>query len=359
MNIVVWDDLPEGGAKRVVVEQIRGLSKTCRVDYVTNEVVSRLDYGSDVSSVHRFNMGLKEYRGLLRPMQELSFVTKVLPVYRRIIGLITSLNPDVVLIHPSMLSQAPFLLTMIRFPSVYYAEEWPRVVYEPEFHPLPAGFHGMYEVARRQAIKRIDHASARSASAVVTSSRYLQNKLSKIYDRKISVIAPGVDLSTFCPNYSEKRSGGYFLFFGEAEKISGYPLLKKAIDQDFPVNIVNFKSGGFRYSDEEVADLYRGATATLCLSENEPFGLTAIESMACGTPVIAVDSGGYRDTVTHGETGMLIDPDIDQLLPAMKLLRESSVLRKRMGEAGRARVETHYRWEQHVAKLKKVLDSIR
>ena len=42
-------------------------------------------------------------------------------------------------------------------------------------------------------------------------------------------------------------------------------------------------------------------------SQDEDFGMNAVEAMASGKPVIAPDEGGYRETVVHGQTGILID----------------------------------------------------
>ncbi len=53
---------------------------------------------------------------------------------------------------------------------------------------------------------------------------------------------------------------------------------------------------------------YRTALATLCTAELEPFGLTALESIASGTPVVAIRQGGYRESVVDGVTGVVVDP---------------------------------------------------
>ncbi len=50
----------------------------------------------------------------------------------------------------------------------------------------------------------------------------------------------------------------------------------------------------------------RWAIATIAISREEDFGMVVIESMACGVPVIAVDEGGYRETILDGKTGRLI-----------------------------------------------------
>ena len=51
------------------------------------------------------------------------------------------------------------------------------------------------------------------------------------------------------------------------------------------------------------------AIASICISSNEDFGMVAIESMACGVPVIAVDEWGYRESIARGKSGYLIDPE--------------------------------------------------
>lgn len=60
-------------------------------------------------------------------------------------------------------------------------------------------------------------------------------------------------------------------------------------------------------TDAALVDLYRGAVATVCAARLEPFGLTPLESIGCGTPVIAVNEGGYRETVTPGVNGELVE----------------------------------------------------
>ena len=57
---------------------------------------------------------------------------------------------------------------------------------------------------------------------------------------------------------------------------------------------------------DRLADIYRAATVTMVPSHNESFGLVALESQACGTPVIAAAVGGLRTAVTDGRSGLLI-----------------------------------------------------
>jgi glycosyltransferase involved in cell wall biosynthesis len=70
----------------------------------------------------------------------------------------------------------------------------------------------------------------------------------------------------------------------------------------------------------------------------EPFGLVALEAAAAGKPVVASDTGGLRDTVIDGETGLLVPPgDRRALVGALARLIAERDLRERMGEAASRR----------------------
>lgn len=70
----------------------------------------------------------------------------------------------------------------------------------------------------------------------------------------------------------------------------------------------------------------------------EPFGQVAIEAMACGKPVVASDTGGLRDAIVDGESGLLVPPgDVAALREALRMLLSDPARRERMGAAGRAR----------------------
>ena len=63
----------------------------------------------------------------------------------------------------------------------------------------------------------------------------------------------------------------------------------------------------------EIVDLYARCRGNICTSINEHVGLTPLEAMASGKPVVAVDEGGYRRTVTD-KTGVLVAPSVDSLV---------------------------------------------
>jgi glycosyltransferase involved in cell wall biosynthesis len=88
----------------------------------------------------------------------------------------------------------------------------------------------------------------------------------------------------------------------------------------------------------------------------EAFGLVLIESLACGTPVIASDLPGVRTVVADGRDGLLVPPtDADALAAALGLmLALPPEARQAMGAAGRAKVVERYDWRVIGARLEAI-----
>lgn len=79
--------------------------------------------------------------------------------------------------------------------------------------------------------------------------------------------------------------------------------------------------------------------------EVEGWGNVFVEASACGKPIVVGDSGGARETVREGETGLLVEGrDVAQVAAAVADLLGDPDRARRMGEAGRARVEQHHDW---------------
>jgi phosphatidylinositol alpha-1,6-mannosyltransferase len=79
--------------------------------------------------------------------------------------------------------------------------------------------------------------------------------------------------------------------------------------------------------------------------EVEGWGNVFLEAAACGRPVVVGDSGGARETVVHGETGLLVDGrDEAAVADAVATLLEDPPYGRRLGKAGRARVEAEHTW---------------
>jgi glycosyltransferase involved in cell wall biosynthesis len=96
---------------------------------------------------------------------------------------------------------------------------------------------------------------------------------------------------------------------------------------------------------EEVPPLMRAADAVVCVPWYEPFGMVAVEAMACGAPVVASVVGGQLDTVMDGVTGIHVAPHATAELAARldRLIRDPA-LRRRLGRRATRRARARYAW---------------
>ena len=86
--------------------------------------------------------------------------------------------------------------------------------------------------------------------------------------------------------------------------------------------------------------------------EVEGWGNVFIEASACARPIVVGDSGGARETLVDGETGLLVDgADVGQVADAVSELLADPDRARRMGAAGRARVERAHAWPAIAGRL--------
>jgi glycosyltransferase involved in cell wall biosynthesis len=112
-----------------------------------------------------------------------------------------------------------------------------------------------------------------------------------------------------------------------------------------------------RRRHSSLGPLYSAADVFVTTPWYEPFGITPVEAMACGLPVIGADVGGIRSTVVDGVTGYLVPPhQPDAVAERLAALWCDAALRRRMGAAGRARVGRLYTWKRVASQLTQVYE---
>jgi phosphatidylinositol alpha-mannosyltransferase len=95
---------------------------------------------------------------------------------------------------------------------------------------------------------------------------------------------------------------------------------------------------------DERPDFYASADLLVCPTTIASFGITLLEGMAAGVPIVASDIDGYREILTNGQEGLLVDTQQPrQLADAMNALFADPERRRMMGEAGRRKAST-YDW---------------
>jgi glycosyltransferase involved in cell wall biosynthesis len=101
---------------------------------------------------------------------------------------------------------------------------------------------------------------------------------------------------------------------------------------------------------DDVPAWVRSADVVLAVPWYEPFGITPLEAMACGRPVVATAVGGLVDSVADGVTGDLVPPrDPERLGEVLAALLADDARRAAYGAAGVQRARARYRWSRVVA----------
>jgi glycosyltransferase involved in cell wall biosynthesis len=188
---------------------------------------------------------------------------------------------------------------------------------------------------------------------------------------RIEVIHPGIDVKRFTPDPALDRTvPPSFLYVGRLRRYKGVDLairalaLARRVRPDLRLDVAGTGHDGPRlralarelgleaavrfhgFVDEPTKlALLRGAWANVFPSPKEGWGITIMEAAACGTPSLASDSPGLRDSVRHGRTGFLVPHDDAQALARQMLaLAGDRDLVERLGGAARALAE-QWTWD--------------
>jgi len=107
-----------------------------------------------------------------------------------------------------------------------------------------------------------------------------------------------------------------------------------------------------RKDRKELKYYYGAADLFITTPWYEPFGITPLEAMACGTPVIGADVGGIKYTVSDGRTGLLVPPNEPVMLKdRIQLLLENESLREYMGLQAQQHVLERFTWQKVAMKV--------
>jgi D-inositol-3-phosphate glycosyltransferase len=271
--------------------------------------------------------------------------------------------------------------------------------------PHAVMFHTLGEVKKRARITEhepparieAERLIATTADRIVVASNHEKHLLAALYgadESRIVVVPCGVNLDLFQPMDKEsarktlglKKGERIILFVGRIEPLKGIDVLIGAAaqlheDENFLVLIV----GGDARAEEQIEVLrkhaerlgvdhhikfvgaveheslpyyYNAADVCVVPSYYESFGIVAIESMACGTPVVASRVGGLTSTISDGETGYLIpwrcpEPFAERL----ELLLDNDELRASFGRAAREAVE-RFRWANVADAVSEMYDGL-
>jgi len=172
----------------------------------------------------------------------------------------------------------------------------------------------MYLTVFGPFLRYFDYQSAQRVDTWIANSREVAGRIRKFYRKKAVCIYPPVILA----KPEELVREEYYLVVARLVGAKGIELAAlacRALNRELVVvgEGEKNKEPGVRYTgwveDKELARLYRQARGYLALAKDEDFGMTVVEAIAEGTPVVAFDSGGYKETVIPGKTGVVVEWD--------------------------------------------------
>jgi len=244
----------------------------------------------------------------------------------------------------------------------------------------------------------VEKTAIEMADAVIAVSKETKEDVLKYFDideKKIKVIYNGINLQEYVvtvetatlEKYGIDKSKPYVLFVGRITRQKGIIYLVNAIkyidpetqivlcagapdtpeiakEMEDSINEVKKSRDNVIWIDEmlpkkEVIELYSHADVFCCPSIYEPFGIINIEAMACETAVVASAVGGIKEVVVHGETGILVPLEQQDVAPfepmypdkfardlanGINTLINDKELKDRMARNGRKRVEDSFDW---------------
>ncbi len=222
-------------------------------------------------------------------------------------------------------------------PNLWYCYTPPRVfydLYQSTSSRLPFGkqhLNHLWITCHRM----LDKKSVNKVENIVAISNTVKDRIFNYYNRDADIIYPSVNTSAFRYKeygdfwlsvnrlYPEKRIelqiecfrklpnerliiiGGY----SKGDKMDQYVM---SLKETLPHNIEILGE----VTEKELYDYYSRCRGLVCTAIDEDFGLTPLEAMASGKPVIAVNEGGFRETVTP-DTGMLVEADSRKIAEAV------------------------------------------
>jgi glycosyltransferase involved in cell wall biosynthesis len=400
MRIAVWHNLPSGGGKRALYNQIEGL--IARGHHVEAWCPPTADQSylplTELIREHVVPLSQSvrtDWDGRLRiPARIERRIVAMDDHCRTCAAAIASGGFDILLANPCMFFRVTAIGRFVVIPKLLYLQEPLRALYEaqprlPWLAPPPsqlpllslarlreaaldrrtlhnARIQGREEVQNAAAFDRILVNSLFSRESILRAYGldaevcYLGTDLGRFHDLGLPRENLVVGLGTFTPE-KNLRLAIEALALLPAPR----PRLAWVGNADYGNTLEEMTalaaSRGvpftphLRISDDDLIALLNRATAMVYAPRLEPFGLAPIEAGACGLPVVAVAEGGVRETVVDNETGFLVQNSPRDVADAVMRLLGDPALVRRLGAGGRMNAERRWSVDAAVDRLERAL----
>lgn len=182
-------------------------------------------------------------------------------------------------------------------------------------------------------LRWIDKRGSKRPDILVANSKNVKARIEKYYGRKAVVVYPPAEIEKIL---APKKKGNYFVCLSRLVKQKGIDLAVKVCTQkNWPLVVIG--DGSERHNleklagksvkfvgavdDEKKLKILAKAKALIYLSKDEDFGIVPVEAMMLGIPVVALNSGGVRESIINGKNGILFENNTaEELVGAIEKL---------------------------------------
>jgi len=379
LKIAVYQNLPGGGARKAIDDIVSGLKERGhKIDVYSGENFHPIGTIKKYGIQYLLPLNLWRYKKFCQQLA----------------SKINKEGYDAAIITNSKIIQHPYILQFIKCPQLLISQEIFRgayeknltreIVFKRHYGGITRELVSRYSFLSNLIRKKPDLENLKKADQLIVNSSFSKENFLFSYGVLGKVIYPGVDTNVFRPGPEEKREK-HILSVGIYHPIKAHDLVIKALGL-IPKGkrpLLKIKGWGdsgvaekeLRYLEklrdslglekevtfvksfleDNIVDYYQKAYLTIATHFLEPYGYSPLESMACGTPVIAVKEGGFRETVKDGETGLLVERDPKELAEAISYLIENKEIWKKFSENGPKWVKANFSLEQTITKIEKEL----
>lgn len=406
MRIAVWHNLPSGGGKRALYDQVHGLvarghhvevwcPPTADNDYlplreIVPEHVVPLKLKGHLEPTHSLLEKLHPLhwsaRSQLRAMKEHSLECA---------NQMDSKSFDLLFAACCLVLHTPAIARFTKLPSVLYLQEPNRPFYEssPELPWIAMSWEWKdllnHHFWRKAAIRKLhfsgirlqareERANAMAFREILVNSSFSRENVLRAFGIDSKVCYLGVDSKKFV-NLHQKRAT-FVVCVAALLPNKNIEFLVKSLANITPehrptlVSIANTVLPSYldqlralakqvrvdfqlkhRIQDAELVDILNRARMMVYAPRLEPFGYAPLEASACGLPVVAVAEGGIRETVEDGVNGLLVEHDAQRMAEAVEKVLLDDRLHQRLSDAASRLAQTKWSLESSLDRLEEKL----
>lgn len=336
MKIAVVHNLPPGGQKRALYNQVKQLCQRHKLDLFTLSLTDESFLPLEEFVNNHFTAFYKYPSHF--PKTLISIYFKLPKVYQKLAEKINQGGYEVAFVNSCYLTQAPYILHFLKIPSLYYCPEPKREFYE-EIPRVSNRITYTLTYPFRLPLKAIDKRNARHASRILTNSKYSKERIDEIYGVCSFVNYLGIDVEVFKPKKTKgegrAQNDSVVLSVGELSLHKGHDFIIRSLakikndirpelmiigHEGVEKNYLEKLAGSLgvnmkvleNISDKKLTNLYNKARVFLFASLQEPFGMVLLEAASCGLPIVAVNEGGVSEIITDELIGELVERDEDK-----------------------------------------------